>query len=67
MKRPNESQRVKGRLSPNSPNAFTDDQVREIREKRAAGASAADLAAEYGVRATAIYNACAGRTYGWVR
>jgi Mor family transcriptional regulator len=58
------SRRVRGLLSPASPKAFTDDQVRERRED---GATIADLAAEYGVSVSTIYNVCARRTYGWVR
>jgi Mor family transcriptional regulator len=61
------SRRVRGLLSPASPKAFTDDQVREIRERREDGATIADLAAEYGVSVSTIYNVCARRTYGWVR
>jgi hypothetical protein len=68
MSRPPSSHQVKGSLSsPKSPKRFTDDDVREIREKRAEGATARHLAREYGVGLTAMHNLLAGATYGWVR
>jgi hypothetical protein len=67
VSRPPTSQRVRGALSPARPPAFTDEQVRQIREERAAGTSAVALAATYGVAAKTIRDLVAGRTYGWVR
>lgn len=62
-----QSRSIGGKLSPYRPKAFTDDQVREIREKRAQGTSARDLAVEYGVTAGTIRHVVARSTYGWVR
>jgi hypothetical protein len=68
MTRPPHSRNVPGSLSPPyRRKAFTDEQVRQIREERAAGTSAVALAATYGVAAKTIRDLVAGRTYGWVR
>ena len=43
---------------------LTDDQVREIRIKKAAGSLIRALALEYGVSKTTIGDACQGKQYG---
>jgi hypothetical protein len=53
-------------ISRKRPKSFTDEQVRQIREERAEGASTFELAAKYGVRAGVIRDAVSRRTYGWV-
>jgi hypothetical protein len=68
MTRPPHSRNVAGSLSaPYRRKAFTDEQVREIREEHAEGATARDLAAKYGVGYTAMRNLLTRRSYGWVR
>jgi hypothetical protein len=62
-----DSQRIKGRLSPNSAKKFTDDEVREIREEHAAGATYLALAVKYGAASRTIAALCGRETYGWVR
>lgn len=59
---------VKGRLSPpHKPKAFTDEEVRQIREERAAGIAVRELAARYGVHPVTIRQLIRGDSYGWVR